>query len=100
MYRNISDKDPVWKLKIKDKNNINIQNTLYWLSGGDSEWLNLENYNQPWNECIELYENEFNDIIVEIIEESVTLNDIKMGFRRKLNMFKMYDFALSKNLIK
>ncbi len=99
MMKILDDSDPIWNIKIKNKN-VNIQNALYWLSGGDDEWISLKHYNQPWNECYHLYESEFEESIYKIIEESITLKDIKEKFKKKFNMFKMYDFALSENLIK
>lgn len=99
MMKILNDNDPIWNVKIKNKN-INVYNILYWLSGGDDEWIDLRNYNKHWNDCYHIYELEFKETINEIIDSSIILNDIKEKFNKKLNMFKMYDFALSNNLIK
>jgi hypothetical protein len=99
MMKILDDNDPIWNIRIKNKN-INTQSTLYWLSGGDDEWLDLKHYNQPWNECYDLYEKEFGKSIHKIINESISLRDIRNEFKNNFNMFKMYDFALSINLIK
>lgn len=100
MMRTTHENDTIWNTKIKNKPDINVDKSLYWLSGGDEEWINLTNYNQPWIECSDLYINEFKQTIEAIIDESLTLKDIKNGFNNKLNMLKMYDFAIANNLIK
>lgn len=100
MIRIINENDPIWNIKIKNKNHIDYKKSLYWLSGGDEEWLNLSNYNQSWTECSDLYVEEFKQEIDNIINKSFTYKDIKEKFKTKLNMFKMYDFAIANNLIK
>lgn len=100
IMRTTHGNDIIWNTKIKNKPDINVEKSLYWLSGGDEEWINLTNYNQPWIECSDLYVNEFKQTIETIIDESLTLKDVKNGFNDKLNMLKMYDFAIASNLIK
>ena len=100
MMRTINENDPIWNMKIINKNDIDFKKSLYWLSGGDEEWINLSHYNQAWIECSDLYVEKFKLDIQTIIDSSYTLKDIKDKFKNKLNMFKMYDFAISENLIK
>jgi hypothetical protein len=100
MMRIINENDPIWNIKIKNKHDIDYKKSLYWLSGGDEEWVNLPHYNQSWIDCNDLYVEEFKQEIENIINESVTFKDIKQKFKSKLNMFKMYDFAIANNLIK
>jgi hypothetical protein len=100
MIRTIHENDPIWNKKIKNKNELDYKKSLYWLSGGDDEWINLTHYNQPWIECSDLYVEKFKFDIQTIIDNSYTLKEIRDKFKNKLNMFKMYDFAISNNLIK
>lgn len=100
MMRIINENDPIWNIKIKKRHDVNYKKALYWLSGGDEEWLNLPHYNQSWTECSDLYVEEFKQEIDNIINRSITFKDIREKFKIKLNMFKMYDFAIEKNLIK
>lgn len=88
-----------WRTKTTE----NIQMTeprraLYWLTGGDREWLTLENYRKNWTECEWDFQERFGYTIMEILKNSETYNDIRNGFIKKLNLSVLYDFALSKNL--
>jgi len=98
MRMNVTD---VWYLNI-DFNNDSIipYKCLYWLSGGSKEWITLEHYCKPWSECYKIFDEEFGSSVLNIINKSDSLNDIRNGFRRYLNLPVMYDFALEKNLIK
>ena len=73
---------------------------LYWLTGGDSEWIKLHNYKKPWVECDSQFAEEFEFVIRWIVKKSKNLQDIKDGFIEHLNLPVLYEFALSKNLIK
>lgn len=73
---------------------------LYWLTGGDSEWIKLHNYSKPWVECDTHFAEEFEFVIRWIVKKSKNLQDIKDGFIENLNLPVLYEFALSKNLIK
>lgn len=95
--------DPnIWNLDITKIKNIEIVDThrcLYWLSGGDDEWIKRDYYKRPWNECDLLFEEEFGLIVQIILSKSKTLRDIKNGFTKFLNLPVFYEFCLSKNLI-
>jgi hypothetical protein len=90
-----------WKKSIQfDIDNIEPKKCLYWLTGGDSEWITLQNYKSPWNQCYLEFQEEFGYMVMEIIKNSKSLGDIRQGFSEKLNLTTIYDFALSKNLIR
>ena len=95
--------DPnIWNMditKIKNIDHIDPHRCLYWLSGGDDEWMKREYYKRPWNECDLLFEEEFGLIVQVILTKSKTLRDIKNGFIKFLNLPVFYEFCLSKNLI-
>jgi hypothetical protein len=92
----------IWNMditKIKNLDSYDPRRCLYWLSGGDGEWIKREFYKRPWNECDLLFEEEFGFIVHMIVNKSKTLRDIKMGFMKFLNLPVFYEFCLSKNLI-
>lgn len=87
--------DPIWNLNTYDFDIYNIKpaKTLYWLTGGDDEW-GKENYKKNWAESFHIFEDEYNETIINIIRKSKTLKDIRDGFLKKLNLPKLYEFAL------
>ena len=84
-------------IKIED---VEPRRALYWLSGGDKEWISKQNYNRPWSECDIEFQEEFGFMIMSILKKAKNLNDIRNGFVRYLNLPVLYEFALSKNYIK
>ena len=73
---------------------------LYWLTGGDNEWIKLHNYNKTWIECENQFVEEYEFVIRWIVKKSKNLQDIRDGFIEYLNLPVLYEFALGKNLIK
>jgi hypothetical protein len=90
----------IWDLDIQNKNNDVIPaKTLYWLTGGPTEWKMLNNYKIPWCECHLDFQQEFGLLILKIIKNSKKLSDIKEGFTQYTNLPILYDWALSKEII-
>ncbi len=53
-----------WEQKISANNDlIQPRKSLYWLTGGDKEWIKLTNYTKPWNEVEDEFEHEFKFLI-------------------------------------
>jgi len=91
----------IWSKEINiDLDYIDPRKCLYWLTGGDSEWVKLHNYKKPWVECDNHFVQEFEFVIRWILKKSKNLQDIKNGFVEHLNLPVLYEFALSKDLIK
>lgn len=91
----------IWDIEIEyNINNINPERCLYWLSGGNREWISLDNYNKPWFNCYLDFQGEFGFMVIDIIKKSKKLGDIKNGFIKYLNLPTLYDFAISKGLVK
>jgi hypothetical protein len=102
MMRVCDDSDFVWKRGFGKSNleKIDPRKALYWLSGGDLEWITLHNYCKSWQQCEDDYEAEFGFSILSIIKKSNCLEDIKSGFITYLNLPTLYEFALEKNFLK
>jgi hypothetical protein len=101
MMRICDPKSDVWNLNINpDMENITPEKSLFWLTGGLNEWRNLENYNRPWCDCYLEFQEEFGLMIVGIIRKSKKLIDVRDGFNKYLNLPILYDFAVSKNILR
>lgn len=81
-------------------NNISPDKTLYWLSGGDKEWVSRQNYIKSWSEVYLVYQKEFGLTIINSISKSKKFGDIKNDFIKKLNLPILYEFSLEKGFIK
>jgi hypothetical protein len=101
MMRKRNIDNSVWLKEMSfDVDFLDPRKCLYWLTGGDNEWIKLHNYNKPWVECDTYFTDEFEFVIRWIVKKSKNLQDIKNGFIEHLNLPVLYEFALSKNLIK
>jgi hypothetical protein len=102
MMRVCKPGDSAWDLEINNTNieNITPEKSLFWLTGGTQEWRNLENYNRPWCDCYLDFQEEFGFMIIKIIKDSKKLSEVRDGFIKYLNLPIIYDFAMSKNLLK
>jgi hypothetical protein len=92
--------DEIWNIKISDVDyyNIDPSKCLYWLSGGDKEWGDGENYKKNWYESQLEFQEEFGIIIISILKKSKTLKDVRTGFLKYLNLATLYNFAIEKGI--
>jgi len=102
LVRECDSNDQIWEVEIKDINTEDIapEKSLYWLSGGYKEWKSLENYNRPWCDCYLEFQEEFGFTILNAVNRSKTLGDVREYFIENLNLPVLYDFALSKDLVR
>lgn len=103
MMREIDENSSIWDMEF-DKSlvyeNISPEKSLFWLTGGYSEWRTLTHYSKPWCDCYLDFQEEFGIIVINILKRSRTFMDIRNGYLNYLNLPTLYDFAISKNLIK
>lgn len=92
-----------WDINIKKfviEDDINPINSIYWLSGGRSEWVTSKAYYQKsWAECSKILDEKFGKIILNIIRNSNTLKDIKNGFIKNINLPTIYEFLIEKKIV-
>jgi hypothetical protein len=102
LIRKCDKTNPIWNIELREINidDITPKKSLYWLTGGDAEWKSLEHYNKPWCDCYLDFQEEFGFLIVNIIKRSKNLDDIRKYFLEYLNLPTLYEFALSKNLVR
>lgn len=81
-------------------NNVSPDKALYWLTGGDNEWVSKKHYDKSWSEVYLTYQEEYGLSIIEIIEKSKTLRDVRNGFIKHMNLPTLYEFSLKKGFIK
>lgn len=100
MKNNINDEE-FWKLPTSqfDKN-IQPDKSIYWLSGGDSEWILLDNYSDTWYNCCNDFCNKWQNLVINSVQNSTTLGDIRKNFTEKLNLLTIYDWAISKGFVR
>lgn len=93
---------PFWDLEIKNisYHDISPEKSLFWLTGGYSEWRTLEHYNKPWCDCYLEFQEEFGVLIINIIKRSKKLKDIRDNFIKYLSLPVLYDFAINKGMTK
>lgn len=90
-----------WNLETKDISyEISPEKSLFWLTGGYSEWRTLEHYNKPWCDCYLDFQEEFGILIVNIVKRSKKLKDIRDGFLKYLSLPVLYDYAIRKEMTK
>ena len=102
LMRKVDFNEAIWDLEISNivLENITPERSLFWLTGGYSEWRTLENYNKPWCDCYLDFQEEFGYLIVNIIKKSKTLKDIRENFLKYLNLPILYDFAINRKMIR
>lgn len=95
--------DEIWKMEVDKKintENLTPEKSLFWLSGGYNEWRTLNHYKKPWCDCYLDFQEEFGFIIVNIVKKSRTLLDVRNGFIKYLNLPVLYNFAISKDMVR
>lgn len=101
LMRTITWNDSIWKTEVNEEmKTITPEKALYWLSGGKNEWNTLNHYKNPWCEYYLYFQEEFGFLIVNIVNRAKTLLDIREEFNRYLNLETLYNYALSKNMIR
>lgn len=96
---NLKSKD-IWDIEINKNLNIDTSKCLYWLSGGNKEWIMLDNYKGTWVDYHSIFQGEFDLIINDIINNAKNLGEIRNGFIKHLNLPIIYEFAIANNLIR
>jgi hypothetical protein len=101
LIRMNTEDNSIWELEIGDIDvNIDPSKALFWLTGGYKEWRSLEHYNRPWADCYIDFQEEFGFIVYNSVKRSKKLNDIKKAYLKYLNLPILYDFAISKDLVR
>jgi hypothetical protein len=101
LMRTVESNHPVWSTNFEVvSEDITPEKSLFWLTGGYAEWRTLEHYNKPWVDCSLDFQEQFGFIIVNSIKRSKRFSDVRDNFLKYLNLSILYDFAMSKNLIR
>jgi hypothetical protein len=100
MMRNSID-DKVFNLPIDLFDiNINPEKSLYWLSGGDSDWVTNETYIDSWHNLYHEFCSEWCNTLHEIVKQSRTLGQLKDALLERLNFMCIYNWCISKGFVK
>jgi hypothetical protein len=104
LMRKVDWNDEIWNLDLEGINmnaeSITPEKSLFWLTGGYSEWRTLENYNRPWCDCYLDFQEEFGMLIFNIVKRTKSLKEIRDNYCKHLSLPILYDFALAKGMIR
>lgn len=101
LMRTVDINHPIWNLEFDVKcEDITPEKALFWLTGGYTEWRTLDHYCKPWSECSLDFQEEFGFIIINSVKRSNKFSEVRKNFIKYLNLPILYDFAVSKELIK
>ena len=102
LMRKVDWNDSLWDMEIEDAktDEITPEKALFWLTGGYAEWRTLENYNKPWCDCYLDFQEEFGMLIFNIAKRNKKLRDIRNNYYKYLHLPILYDFAISKKMIR
>jgi hypothetical protein len=100
--RKVDWNDSIWEMELEGirTDEITPEKPLFWLTGGYAEWRTLENYNKPWCDCYLDFQEEFGMLIFNIVKRNKKLKEIRSCYSKYLSLPILYDFAISKNMIK
>ncbi len=103
LMRVVSYDDKIWSIELNSEminESIIPEKALYWLSGGKKEWNSMDHYKYSWCDSHVDFQEEFGELVIDIVRGSKTLADIRNGFIKHINLNIIYDFALSRNMIR
>lgn len=103
LMRKVDWNNSVWNLEVDKKlayDKLTPEKALFWLTGGYAEWRTLNHYNRPWCDCYLDFQEEFGFIILNIVKKSKKLSDIRDGFIKYLNLPVLYNFAISRDMVR
>jgi hypothetical protein len=69
----------IWNIKLNKNLEVSPIKSLYWITGGDSVWGINKNRITGWGICGGVFGDEFGDVIIDIVRNSVTLGDLRDG---------------------
>jgi hypothetical protein len=94
------DLNYLWDIKVTDemRENLSVNKTLYWITGGDREWVENKTYKKTWIEYSNIFVKKYQKRI-ETIKECKTLGEVRDEFLKHMNLPMIYEFALTKNMI-
>ena len=88
-----------WNLELKDNmiDYVISTNSLHWLSGGDIFW---NSWSLKWSDYHETYEKKFQNKLLDVLQDSSTLKELKQNLMKHFNLDLFYEFALLTKLKK
>lgn len=99
IYQNIPSDNNAWSTNIKqvDLFEIDPKRSLYWLSGGDIDWSS-NNYRKEWHECVGEFSEKFSETVLEMVQRSNNMFELREKFQKDLNITILYEFALENKI--
>jgi hypothetical protein len=91
----------LWDVKLSsdDIYGCDPANALYWLSGGDAEWVDGFRYNKKWSSVADVYLDRFGSDLFDAVEVCSTFADLRYIYSTEFKLQYFYEFALENNFI-
>jgi hypothetical protein len=85
----------IWKIKLSEKDKeIQPIKAFYWMTGGNDEWVSLDNYSQNWRQASLFFEDKLGKELLRGVKKCTTLGDIRKLLERRFNLGRLYELAL------
>jgi len=86
----------IWKIKISNKDkDIQPIKAFYWMTGGNDEWVSLDNYSDSWSKASTFFEDKLGKELSRGVKKCCTLGDIRKLLERRFNLGRLYELALA-----
>ena len=91
----VLDKE-IWKIKLNQKDkDIQPLKAFYWMTGGNDEWVSMDNYCFNWQKASAFFEEKLGMQLLRGVKKCDTLGDIKKLLERRFNLGRLYELALA-----
>ena len=82
-----------------DKANVDPEQALYWITGGNKEWKFGELYNTTWDESYKIFVDAFGGTVKSIVVSSSNLGELIEKLANEIPIEDVYELASDKGLI-
>jgi hypothetical protein len=99
--KDVMDFEDLWDIEITNKmrENVNIEKSLYWITGGDREWVKNKTYKKTWKELSNTFTKKYSRKLNSINNNSKTLGDVRDELLKYMSLPIIYEFALNEDMI-
>lgn len=91
----------LWHLAVteSDLDLVHTRNVLYWLTGGDREWMFGTNYKVKWDRAADVFEDALADRVLYAVQSCSTLGELRDSLQRNFKLLETYELMLENNWV-
>lgn len=91
----------LWSLAIADRDIdlVQARNVLYWLTGGDREWMFGTNYKVKWDRAGDMFEDALADRVLYAVHSCTTLGELRDSLQQNFKLLETYELMLENNWV-